>query len=250
MNILEVKHARKSYSGVEALKDVSFNVPEGTLFGLLGPNGAGKTTLVKSAAGLLHLDGGDIVINGVSCRETEARKELAFLPEAFRFYPYYTVSAALNFFCDLSQVPRTGRAQIIERALDIARIKDLASRKVSTLSRGQTQRVGIAALFLAAPRLLILDEPFSGLDPISMKELKDALRTVRDEGRTVLINSHILSEIENLCDSVAILHEGNLLAEGEIGKLKKNSTLEEFFYSAVTGSSGSVEKSDLSGGEA
>ncbi len=236
MSILEIKNASRAYGNVQALDNVSLSVPEGVIYGLLGPNGAGKTTLVKSVTDLIRLDSGEILIDGIPHHLAESRENLAFLPESFRFYPYYSVTSALNFFCDLSRIPGKGRTPIIERALQIAKIENLAGRKISTLSKGQTQRVGIAALFLASPKLIILDEPFSGLDPISIKEFKDALRHVREEGRTVLVNSHILSEVETLCDRIGILHEGHVLAEGTISELKKESTLEDFFYTTITGS--------------
>lgn len=236
--VLRVDTIVKRYGNFTALDGVSLTAERGSIYALLGPNGAGKSTLVKSITGLLSLNGGEIRIQGLPHTERAARERLAYLPETFRFYPYYTVLSAMEFFADLAGTPSPRRRDRIFDALDLAGIKNLAPKRVGELSKGQTRRLGIASLFLSPADLLLLDEPFDGLDPIGFKELKELMRQLKNDGKTILINSHILAEIEHLADHIALLHEGKLIAEGPLDTLLKDGNLEDFFYRAVGGQSG------------
>ncbi len=235
MNAIEVQNLSKSYGADFSLRDVSLKVESGKIFALLGPNGAGKTTLVKLILNLMQQDLGQITINAVSSQTPHSRKGVAFIPEKFNFFPYYTVRGVLEFFGTMKGLHGEHLTNQINHALTELDISELANRKLQSLSKGQVQRAGLASLLIGENDLLILDEPFSGLDPIGMRDLKDILRKQRALGKTIFLNSHILSEMEQICDDVAILHKGQLLYSGSVQKiLDDGSTLEDFFYQLVS----------------
>ncbi len=236
--ILKIEAVTKRYGSVLALDEVSFQVERGSIFALLGPNGAGKSTLVKSITSLLHLNAGSILIDGIAHEQRRAREMIAYLPDRFQFYPYYTIQSAMEFFADLAGVPRKLHGEVIERALKLADIEGLRRRKVGTLSKGQNRRLGIASLFLSPADLVLLDEPFEGLDPVGFKDLKDLMRKLRDDGKTVFLNSHLLSDVQSLADHIALLHEGKIISQGATADILQDGSLEDFFYRAVGGKSG------------
>ncbi|MBF0359425.1 MAG: ABC transporter ATP-binding protein [Oligoflexia bacterium] len=235
--VIEVKNLSKSYGRgqVRALKDCSLSIPKGIIFGLLGPNGAGKTTFIKSILNLLKIDGGEIKIAGINYQDERARLNLSYLPEKFNFYPYYKVRGVLDFIGELNQLDAIKREQYRVRALKKLSIEEIEMKKVKNISKGQLQRVGLAGLLMGDSKLFILDEPFTGLDPIGIKDVKDLIINLKSNGATIFINSHILSEIEQIADRVAIMREGVILAEGAVTDLKGKSTLEEFFYKTIMG---------------
>jgi ABC-2 type transport system ATP-binding protein len=235
MNAIEVQGVKKSYGPEFSLKDVNLSVESGKMFALLGPNGAGKTTLVKLMLSLMHADEGKIYINGNDSNLASSRKGVAFLPEKFSFFPYYTVRGVLEFFGKMKGLTGFDLNSQINSALNELNITDLEMRKLQSLSKGQVQRCGLASLLIGDNDVLILDEPFSGLDPIGMKDLKVILKKQRDSGKTIFINSHILSEMELICDDVAILNKGELLFSGSIKQIQDTGvTLEDFFYKLVS----------------
>lgn len=230
--IIEAKNINKNYGATVALKDFSLGVPRGTSFALLGPNGAGKTTFVKALLDLTQVESGEITINGISSLNEKSRAGIGYLPEKFTFFDYYTVEGVLIFYGKLKGIS-DGLSDQIEGAVSKTNIAELKNRKVKTLSKGQMQRLGIACLLMGNNDLLLLDEPFSGLDPIGIKDLKEILRGLQREGKTLFINSHILSEMEQVCDEMAILNKGELVVQGKITELAGNSTLEDFFYEQI-----------------
>lgn len=235
MNAIEVHGIKKSYGPYFSLHDVNLTVEEGKIFALLGPNGAGKTTLVKLMLNLLHQDLGEIKINEISSLKPSSRNGVAFIPEKFSFFPYYTVRGVLEFFGAMKGLHGEILKNQIDYALHELNISDLEHRKLQSLSKGQVQRTGLATIFLGENQLLILDEPFSGLDPIGMRDLKNILKKERDKGKTIFLNSHILSEMEQICDDVAILNKGELLFAGSLQSiLDRKVTLEDFFYQLVS----------------
>lgn len=235
MNAIEIRGVKKSYGLDFSLHDIDLTVKEGQIFALLGPNGAGKTTLVKLILSLMQLDQGEISIHGISSIDARSRMGVAFLPEKFSFFPYYTVRGVLEFFGTMKGLKGEVLKQQIDSALNELNITELANRKLQSLSKGQTQRTGLASLLIGENNLLILDEPFSGLDPIGMRDLKDILKKLRTQGKTIFLNSHILSEMELICDDVAILNKGEILFNGSVQSIvNKGQSLEDYFYQLVT----------------
>lgn len=234
MNAIEVLGVKKSYGSDFSLQDVNLTVKKGRIFALLGPNGAGKTTLVKLILSLMHVDSGSIKIHDIPNTDALSRFGVGFIPEKFSFFPYYTVRGVLEFFGTMKGLKGAELKSQIDLAINDLSILELSKRKLQTLSKGQVQRVGLASLLIGNNDLLILDEPFSGLDPIGMRDLKDILKKLRSQGKTVFINSHILSEMELICDDVAILNLGEILFCGSVQSiLEKGQTLEDFFYQLV-----------------
>jgi len=230
--IIEAKNINKFYGACEALKNFSLTVPRGSSFALLGPNGAGKTTFVKALLDLTQISGGEIKINGISSLDSKSREGIGYLPEKFNFFDYYTVEGVLVFYGKMKGVGDLLSEQI-KMALEKTGISDLRKRRVKTLSKGQMQRLGIASILMGDNDLLILDEPFTGLDPIGIKELKDVLRGLQNAGKTLFINSHILTEVEQMCDEMAIVNKGQLVVQGKITELVGESSLEDYFYQKI-----------------
>lgn len=238
MILLDVQNLHKSYGAKPALQGVNLTVGEGMVFGLLGPNGAGKTTLVKCALDLVPYPTGTILLDGKDAREPLSRRAVAYLPERFAFYPYYTVLGAAKFYASLHGLDNATFAARIGGVLQTLKLDSLVKQKIGTLSKGQLQRVGLSNLLLSDAKLLILDEPFSGLDPVGIRELKDLILKFREMGRSVLLNSHILSEVEQIADSVAILNEGRVLAQGPLATLRQEKSLEDFFFATLSKAEG------------
>ena len=235
INAIEVLNIKKSYGLDFSLSDVNLEVKSGKIFALLGPNGAGKTTLVKLMLSLMHQDDGEIKINGFSSTSIESRLGVGFIPEKFNFFPYYTVRGVLEFFGTMKGLAGSDLVSQIDYALSELNITELQTRKLQSLSKGQVQRTGLASLLIGDNQLLILDEPFSGLDPIGMRDLKDILKKQRSLGKTIFLNSHILSEMEQICDDVAILDKGKILFSGTVASITENGqSLEDFFYRLVS----------------
>lgn len=235
MELININNVEKSYGEEFTLKDISLSIEKGKIFSLIGPNGAGKTTLVKLILDLMHCDRGTITINGIESTHKESRLGVAFIPEKFTFFPYYTARGVLEFFGTMKGVSGEELKQQVEHALDELHIRDLETRKISKMSKGQVQRVGLASLLIGNNDLIILDEPFSGLDPIGMKDLKDIIRKLKEQGKTFFINSHVLLEMEHLCDEFAVLNRGKLLHQGSVESVViTGKTLEDFFYGLIS----------------
>ena len=230
---LQAKNVSKNYGRHKALENLSLNVNKGQTYALLGPNGAGKTTFVKALLGLVSCDSGEITINGKLVNDPQSRSLLAYLPEKFQFYSFDTPQKVLRFYARARNLQGSQINSQIDRALEQVVMTDNASKKLRQLSKGQMQRVGLATLLIGDPELLILDEPFSGLDPIGIKELRDIIQGLKEQGKTLFINSHILAEMEKICDSLAVLDNGHCLAQGDAHDLLKSQSLENFFYNLV-----------------
>ena len=216
---LAVRGLRKRYGSVEALKGVDLVVGEGELVGLLGPNGAGKSTLVKIAAGLVRPSGGRAEIAGARAGTRAARAALGYLAELFRFPGWYTADEVLELHQRLAG--STGGAAERRRLLELVALDEAAKRRVDGMSKGMQQRLGIAQALVGEPRLLLLDEPTSALDPVGRRTIRLLLEELRGRGVSVLLNSHLLSEIELVCDRVAILLGGELVAAGTPAELSQ-----------------------------
>ena len=216
---LAVRGLAKRYGSVEALKGVDLDVGEGELFGLLGPNGAGKSTLVKIAVGLVRASAGRAEVAGARAGSRAARASLGYLAELFRFPGWYTADEVL----ELHQRLAGSRGGAAERArlLELVALSDAAKRRVDGMSKGMQQRLGVAQALVGEPRILLLDEPTSALDPVGRRTVRLLLEELRGRGVSVLLNSHLLSEIELVCDRVAILLAGEVVAAGTPAELAR-----------------------------
>lgn len=204
---------------VRALVDCTLEVHAGEIFGLLGPNGAGKTTLVKMLLGIARPTAGAATLFGVSVLTPKARARVGFLPESHRFPDFLTADEALELYARLANVPAALRKQRIPELLDLVRMTPWRDTKIRKFSKGMMQRLGLAQALLNAPDLLVLDEPTDGVDPIGRREIRDLIVRLRDAGTTIFLNSHLLSEVEQVCTRVAILNKGHLVREGTVAEL-------------------------------
>jgi ABC-2 type transport system ATP-binding protein len=216
---LAVRGLRKRYGSVEALRGVDLEVGEGELVGLLGPNGAGKSTLVKIAVGLVRATAGEATVAGARAGSRTARASLGYLAELFRFPGWYTADEVLELHQRLAG-SRGGEAER-RRLLELVALDDASRRRVDGMSKGMQQRLGVAQSLVGEPRILLLDEPTSALDPVGRRTVRLLLEELRDRGVSVLLNSHLLSEIELVCDRVAILLGGELVAAGTPAELSR-----------------------------
>jgi ABC-2 type transport system ATP-binding protein len=216
---LQASDLRKSYGSIQALKGVSVEVGEGELVGLLGPNGAGKSTLVKIACGLVRPTAGTAQIAGAPAGSPEARRALGYLAELFRFPDWLTADELLALHQELagSDGGPGERGQLLE----LVGLADAAGTKVAAMSKGMQQRLGIAQALVGSPRLLMLDEPTSALDPVGRRVVRDLMRDLRERGIAVVLSSHLLSEVELVCDRVAILVGGEIVARGTPDELAR-----------------------------
>ena len=215
--MIEVESLTKDYGTVVAVRDLSFQVGKGEVVGFLGPNGAGKSTTLRILAGFLGATSGRATVAGYDVAEEslEARRAIGYMPEASPLYPELRVGEYLIFRSRAKQIPRSERRAAIERALDLASIKDVERTLIRHLSKGYRQRVGLADALLAKPPLLILDEPTAGLDPNQIREVRSVIRSLGAE-HTILISTHILSEVEAMCDRAIVINRGMLVAQGPI----------------------------------
>jgi ABC-2 type transport system ATP-binding protein len=216
---LAVRGLAKRYGTVEALGGVDLDVTEGELVGLLGPNGAGKSTLVKIACGLIGASAGDAQVWGAPAGSRSARRALGYLAELFRFPGWMSADELLTLHQRLSG--STGGERERTELLELVTLREARARRVETMSKGMQQRLGIAQALVGAPRLLLLDEPTSALDPVGRRTVRTLLEELRSRGISVLLNSHLLSEVELVCDRVVILLGGKVVAAGTPGELAR-----------------------------
>jgi len=217
---IETKGLAKTYrNGTKALCGVDLQVPHGVCFGLLGPNGAGKSTLIKALLGIIHATEGSAKINGVDYRQPRARQGVGYLPEGHAFPPYLTGRAVCRYYGQLGGLKGPELERDISEKLEWVGMADRADEKVTKFSKGMKQRIGLAQALLGKPTMVFLDEPTDGLDPIGRAEIRDVIRKITAAGTTVFFNSHLLSEVEQICTELAILNEGELLHRGETSKL-------------------------------
>jgi ABC-2 type transport system ATP-binding protein len=222
---IEVRALRKTYRpafggrAIPALAGIDFAVRAGELFGLLGPNGAGKTTTVKILLGLTHASSGEASLLGLPARDPESRRRVGYLPEGHRFPGYLTARQTLSVFGRMSGVSHATLKARIPGLLERVKLGEWADVKVKKFSKGMTQRLGLASALVHEPEVLLLDEPTDGVDPVGRREIRDLLRAEAAKGRAVLLNSHLLSEIELTCDRVAVLRNGRIAAMGTVEEL-------------------------------
>lgn len=198
------------------LHGVTFDVLDNEIFGFVGPNGAGKTTTLKILMGLIKPTEGSASILGSDVSESEFRHQIGFLPENPYFYPFLTAREILDFYARLSGVAASERAQRVDQLLGIVNLGHAMDARLKTFSKGMLQRVGVAQALIHNPRVVFLDEPMSGLDPIGRKEIRDLILSLQAEGKTIFMNTHILPDVEMICDRVAIIVKGQIRHQGRI----------------------------------
>ena len=221
--MIEVSGLQKHYGKIKALDGIDFSVREGELFGLLGPNGAGKTTTVKILLGLTHATSGNASVCGMPVRNPESRRRVGYLPEGHKIPNYLTARQALSIFGRMSGMETAEIKKRIPELLDKVKLSQWADVRIKKFSKGMTQRLGLASALIHSPKVLLLDEPTDGVDPVGRREIRDLLRAEAANGTCVLLNSHLLSEIELTCDRVAVLRHGKVAAFGSVEELTRKS---------------------------
>jgi ABC-2 type transport system ATP-binding protein len=208
---------RKAYGRQTAVDGVSFTVGRGEVVGLLGPNGAGKTSVIKMLLGLVHPDAGEVLLLGQPAREPAARSRVGYLPELFRYQPWLSAAEVVALHVRLSGVNVSGASQ--RESLAAVGLADRARDRVGGFSKGMQQRLGLAVALVTQPELVVLDEPTSALDPLGRADVRDLVLDLRERGVAVLLNSHLIGEVERVCDRVVILDKGRLAASGTLAEL-------------------------------
>ena len=227
MEVIETRKLTKFYGSKVGCRDVDVSVGRGEIFGFLGPNGAGKSTFVKMLTGLLFPTSGEAFILGRPAGDVRIRRNMGYLPENFRFQEWMTGEDLLSFHASLYRMDRNAVSGRINEVLEIVKLKESRKYKIGTYSKGMQQRIGIAGALLSDPDVLFLDEPTSALDPIGRKEVRDIMLMLKSRGKTIFLNSHLLSEIEMVCDSVAIINKGSIIKQGRLQEiLEEKITLE------------------------
>lgn len=239
-------------SGVKlrAVDGLNLEVQDNEIFGLLGPNGSGKSTTIKILLGLLEPSAGECTIYGKPSATVEARRSVGFLPEAPYFYRYLSGRELVRYYARLCGVAKADLASAVDSVIELVGMKDAAQRRVGTYSKGMLQRIGLAQAIVHDPQLVILDEPTAGVDPLGSAAIADIIRELKSRGKTILLSSHLLAQIEGLCDRVAILHGGKLVREGRIDELVTQEEADSFVVEglAVEGHSAVQEAIEASGG--
>jgi ABC-2 type transport system ATP-binding protein len=234
--MIELNSATKLYGSLTAVDNVSFSVKAGEYFALLGPNGAGKTTIVKMLLDFTKPTSGSLSVNGLPSTDAESRGAVGYLAENCHIPPYLTGWQYLQRSSELSDMSRLDTMRQCGRIVELIGMQGREHTKVSTYSKGMIQRFGLGAALIGNPKLLILDEPTAGLDPIGIREIRQLLESLKDKGMTIFLNSHLLSEVEKICDNAAIINNGRLLVKDAISALVKDSdTLEDVFVRLVKG---------------
>lgn len=218
--MIEVEHLTKKYGDLVAVKDLSFKVEKGSIWGLLGPNAAGKTTTMRILTGYLPATEGKASVAGYDVFEqpNDAKKITGYLPENVPLYPEMTVRSYLNFVSEIKQIPASQRKEAVKKAVEMSGLDPVGGRLIKNISRGFKQRVGIAQALIHNPQVLILDEPTIGLDPAQIIEIRQLIKSLKGE-RTILLSTHILAEVTQTCNGAVIINEGILMASGSLEDL-------------------------------
>lgn len=229
--MLKIENLTKVYGDKKAVDDLSLHIAPGEIYGFIGHNGAGKTTTLKSVAGILQFDAGEIYINGKSVKEQplECKKEIAYIPDNPDLYDFMSGIKYLNFIADIFGVSAEDRAVRIKNYADTFELTDSLAEPVAAYYHGMKQKLAIIAAWLHTPRLIIMDEPFVGLDPKAAHILKEMMREECDNGGAIFFSTHVLEVAEKLCDKVAIIKAGRLIRSGTMEEVKGDASLEQVF---------------------
>lgn len=236
---IEIKGLQKSYDNIPVLQNFDLSVPAGNIFGLIGPNGAGKSTLIGILTGLLDYDGGKIIINGRELNEQNElmiKREIASVLQPPLLFEHFTSHDFLHYICDIYEIDSKTRQQKMDSLLEYLGLTEFEHAKINKLSSGSRKKLSFCAAILSNPKILFLDEPFESIDVISIGRMKTILNRLQQKGVTIVITSHILEIVENLCDDIAILHNQKIIAyldSESRKKLQKDASLSEIFESYV-----------------
>ena len=242
--VLQLKDFTKSYDGQKpAVDHVSLEVEEGEIFGFIGHNGAGKSTTIKSIVGILSSHNGEIYIDGKTLWEAkkECQKKMAYIPDNPDLYEYMTGISYINFIADIYEVPTEVRTERIEKIADAFEIKEALGDLISSYSHGMKQKVALISAFVHQPRLLVLDEPFVGLDPKASAVFKQEMRALCAQGSAIFFSTHVLEVAEKLCDTVAMIDHGHIVVSGSVEELTREASLEEVFLEQLELAKAQVE---------
>ena len=229
--MLNIQHLTKTYGEKRAVDDLSLHIQKGEIYGFIGHNGAGKTTTIKSCCGILQFDSGEIAIDGISVREhpIECKRKLAYLPDNPDLYEYMSGIQFLNFVADIFRVPQAERQERIHHYADLFELRDDLAQPISAYSHGMKQKLAIISALIHEPELIIMDEPFVGLDPKASHQLKLLMREICDRGGAIFFSTHVLEVAEKLCDKVAIIKGGRLIKSGTMEEVRGDESLESVF---------------------
>ena len=230
-NMLQIKNLTKRYGDKLAVDNLSLHIMPGEIYGFIGHNGAGKTTTIKACTGILNFEEGDILIDGVSIKEKplECKKQMAYIPDNPDMYDFMTGIGYLNFIADIFDVPEEVRDELIDKYADAFEIKDNLGQLISEYSHGMKQKLAIISAWIHEPKLVIMDEPFVGLDPKASHILKQMMRKMCDDGGAIFFSTHVLEVAVKLCDKVAIIKGGRLVKAGIMEQVKGDESLESVF---------------------
>lgn len=230
--MIEIKNVTKTYNGEKkAVDDISFTVNDGEIFAFIGHNGAGKTTTIKSIVGILDFEQGDILINGKSIKKQpiECKKEMAYVPDNPDLYENMKAIDFINFICDMYEVDKAERKERIEKYSKMFEMADSLNDEISSFSHGMKQKVALISALAHNPKILIMDEPFVGLDPKAVFDMKEIMKQMCKEGKTIFFSTHILEVAEKLCSRVAIIKQGKIVKVGKMSEIKGDESLEKVF---------------------
>ena len=229
--MLKIEHLTKIYGDKKAVDDLSIHIKPGEIYGFIGHNGAGKTTTLKSVVGILKFEYGEIYIDGTSIKKDplEVKKKIAYIPDNPDLYDFMTGIKYLNFVADIFGVSAQSRKEIIDKYADIFGLTADLSSSISSYSHGMKQKLAIISAWLHDPKLIIMDEPFVGLDPKASHSLKEMMREVCSSGGAIFFSTHVLEVAEKLCDKVAIIKDGKLIKSGTMEEVKGDESLEAVF---------------------
>lgn len=222
--MIRIEHLTRDFGGGRGIHDLSMEIPKGKIFGYIGPNGAGKSTTIKILCGLYKQTSGKAFINDIEVTPSSAstiKKIVGYMPDNFGVYDQMSVWEYLDFFCAAYHIPVKERQKRVSEVLEITNSANMIDYQVSSLSKGMTQRIGLAKTLLHNPEVLILDEPAAGLDPYARIEMRQTITRLRDIGKTIMLSSHILPELAGVCDLVGILEKGRLLAFGTVDEVTR-----------------------------
>ena len=233
--MLKIEHLTKSYSGKKAVDDLSLEIKSGEIYGFIGHNGAGKTTTIKSACGILKFDSGDIFVDGVSVKSDPiaCKQKIAYIPDNPDLYDFLPAIKYLNFIADIYGVTKEERTERIKEYADLFGLTDDLAQPISSYSHGMKQKLAIISALIHKPKLMLLDEPFVGLDPTASHQLKQIMRKMCDEGGAIFFSTHVLEVAEKLCDKIAIIKSGKLLVSGPTAEVRGDTSLEQVFLELV-----------------
>lgn len=229
--MLRIEHLTKRYDEYKAVDDLSLHIESGEIYGFIGHNGAGKTTTLKSIVGILPFDEGEIYIDGQSIKNNplECKEKMAYIPDNPDLYEYLSGIQYLNFVADVYKVSKEDRETRIKKYADMLELTDDLAQPISAYSHGMKQKLAVISAFIHNPKLIIMDEPFVGLDPKASHLLKQMMRDVCDQGGAIFFSTHVLEVAEKLCDRIAIIKKGKLIVSGHTEDVTHNDSLEEVF---------------------